>query len=72
MPESYDEPQFFLVWREGSEPHTPTRKHGQYQQALDEATRLTRQTGVKFHVLCHMATVEKIDVAVTEVVQLPF
>lgn len=66
------EGQFFMVWREGSNSSTPTYRHTTYQSALNEAERLARLHGGKFHVLMHVATAEKMDVKITEYSPIPF
>jgi len=69
MNENYHEPQFFLVWREGSVASTPTYKHSSYESASLEAKRLARERpGMKFHVLTHSATAFKADVTFSEVI----
>lgn len=65
-------PEFFMVWRDGSDGNTPSYRHSTYQSALKEAERLARLHGGKFHVLTQSATVEKIDVKVTEYDGIPF
>lgn len=65
---AFDNPQFWLVWREGT---APSFKHTSYQSAKNEAERLSRQHGGVFHVLEHRATACRIDVVVTEV-ERPF
>jgi|GEM_PF-513119 len=66
MPNIFERPEFFLVWKEGSESHTPTYKHSSYEKALEESIRLTRKHGGKFYVLAHTATVEKDDIKISE------
>lgn len=63
-----DQPDFYLVWREGTTPHY---KHNTYQSAKAEAERLTREHGGTFHVLEHRASAKRIDVELTEV-EKPF
>ena len=74
MSEQLTRPDFFMVWKEGSDKTTPTYKHPTYPQALDEAKRLTRLHGGKFHVLCHVATTELNDIKISEVTtdEIPF
>lgn len=67
-----ESPQFFLVWKEDSSMSTPTYKHGTYQGAKEEAARLTAKHGGQFHVLAHQATLERVDIQLTEVDQIPF
>ena len=66
------EPQFYVVWREGSKPSTPTYKHARYGDALEECKRLTLIHGGSFHVLCHVATATKNDIQIEEVDSIPF
>lgn len=61
-----NQPAFFMVYREGSDRSTPTYKHASYGSALDEAKRLARLHGQKFHVLCSVATVELNDLKIDE------
>lgn len=61
------QPDFYLVWKEGSNGHTPTYRHGSYPSAKRECERLTREHGGKFHILAHIATAEKTDVTFTEI-----
>jgi hypothetical protein len=74
MSNQINRPEFFMVWKEGSDRTTPTYKHSTYPQALDEAKRLTRMHGGKFHVLCQLASVELNDLKVTElsIDEIPF
>lgn len=65
-------PQFYLVWREGSDMNTPTYKHETYESAKAECERLVRSQGGKFHILCHVATAEKNDIKFDVVDQIPF
>lgn len=66
---SYDKPDFWLVWKEGT---TPNYKHGSYKSAVAEAERLAREHGGTFHVLEHRATAVRIDVVVRQVEGGPF
>lgn len=74
MSDQINHPEFFMVYKEGSDRATPTYKHPTYPQALDEAKRLTRMHGGKFHVLCQLASVELNDLKVTElsIDEIPF
>jgi hypothetical protein len=65
---AFDNPQFWIVWREGT---SPSYKHSTYQSAVNEAERLARVNGGTFHVLEHRATAQRVDVVVTEV-ERPF
>ncbi len=65
---SFDQPLFYLVWREGT---TPNYKHQSYQSAKAEAERLAREHGGTFHVLEHRASASRVDVVVNEV-ERPF
>jgi len=67
-----NEPQFYLVWKEGSHSNTPSFKHLSYDSAKLECERLTRESGGKFHVLAHVATATRNDVIFEEVDQIPF
>ncbi|ODS24188.1 hypothetical protein AB835_04730 [Candidatus Endobugula sertula] len=72
MTQAMAQPQFYLVWREGSHSNTPTFKHPNYGSAVAECKRLTRENGGKFYILAHVATAEKRDIDFTEVDQIPF
>ena len=54
---------FYLVWREGSSPNTPTFKHQSFEMAKSECIRLARENpGVEFHICKHVASALKQDV----------
>lgn len=72
MTDHYDQEQFYLVWKEGSDRNTPTHKHESYIDAIEEASRLCRINGGIYHVLSHQATVERNDVVIKEVLRAPF
>lgn len=66
------EPEFYIVWSpEGVKP--PRHKHADQGAAEAEAVRLARtHPGATFHVLAHVGTAKRIDVAYTRVTGIPF
>ena len=67
-----NQPQFYLIWKEGSCESTPTYKHEDYENAKTECERLTRIYGGTFHVLAHVATAKRNDIFYEEVDSIPF
>ena len=63
-----DQPEFYVLWKEGTT--GPLRQISDFQEATAESERLTRMHGCKVHILAHMATVEKVDIKNTQVAQL--
>jgi len=66
MSEQIEQPEFFMVYKDGSDRNTPIYRHPNYNLALEQAKRLTRMHGAKFYVLCQVATVELNDLKVSE------
>jgi hypothetical protein len=52
--------RFWCVWRaEGGSP--PTKRHHSYEEAVQEAERLARSTGVKMYVLATVGYAQPIQ-----------